>query len=519
VIPARDGLNPRPTPSPERVQTRPRIAELGTPTLRDLGLLLLISVVAVQVHGYHPGIEDAEIYLPAVKKALNPALYPHNAQFFESHARMTFYPRLIAWSIRASHLPVDWAMLLWHLASIFLLLLACWHLGRLVFRTPLARWGGVALVAALLTLPVAGSALYLMDEYMNPRSLSTPAMLFMIAHSLERRFVRVALWAAFIALIHPLMFVFGASYILVLLWAEHRQLAAQPDRQATLVAAMMMFPFGLFPPVSDAYREAFHGKPYFFLLQWHWYEWLGIFAPLLLLGWFRSIARKQELRRLQRMCSALVLYGLIFLAIGLLITVPARFLNLVELQPMRAFHLLYVLLALFAGGLLAEFVLQRHVWRWMALFLPLCGVMAYTQWQLFPATPHVEWPGAGPRNDWIAAFQWIKQNTPADAYFALDPDYMALRGEDQHGFRAIAERSRLADNVKDRGVVIMFPAMAPAWLEQVRAQQPWQSFQPSDFRRLDRSYGVDWVVVENPAAPGLACPYHNQAVAVCRITG
>src|SRR5438309_5511746 len=104
------------------------------------------------VHGYHPGVEDAEIYLPGIKKQLNPALYPHNSAFFASHARMTLFPNLMAWSIRISHLPVDWALFLWQWFSIFLLLLGCWHLGRLAFRDALARWGGVALIAALLTI-------------------------------------------------------------------------------------------------------------------------------------------------------------------------------------------------------------------------------------------------------------------------------------------------------------------------------------------------------------------------------
>jgi len=43
----------------------------------------------------------------------------------------------------------------------------------------------------------------------------------------------------------------------------------------------------------------------------------------------------------------------------------------------------------------------------------------------------------------------IRLQTPRDAVFALDPNYMLIAGEDQHGFRAIAERSALADALKD----------------------------------------------------------------------
>jgi len=146
-------------------------------TFQRIGLLLGITVAAVAVHGYHPYVEDAEIYLPGIKKLLNPALYPQNAGFFSSHAGMTLFPNLIAASIRISHLPFDVALFAWQFLCVFLLLLACWKIGRLVFGDAVASWGGVGLVASMLTIPVAGTALYIMDQYLNTRSLSTATVL------------------------------------------------------------------------------------------------------------------------------------------------------------------------------------------------------------------------------------------------------------------------------------------------------------------------------------------------------
>jgi len=36
---------------------------------------------------------------------------------------------------------------------------------------------------------------------------------------------------------------------------------------------------------------------------------------------------------------------------------------------------------------------------------------------------HLELPTMVSSNPWLQAFAWIRQNTPADAYFALDPQY------------------------------------------------------------------------------------------------
>ena len=57
-------------------------------------------------------------------------------------------------------------------------------------------------------------------------------------------------------------------------------------------------------------------------------------------------------------------------------------------------------------------------WR---LFVPLSLGMYFAQRQVFPASAHIEWPGAQPRNPWAQAFEWIRANTPVDALFALDP--------------------------------------------------------------------------------------------------
>jgi len=41
-----------------------------------------------------------------------------------------------------------------------------------------------------------------------------------------------------------------------------------------------------------------------------------------------------------------------------------------------------------------------------------------------------------------------------------------LPGEDTHGFRAIAQRSMIADAGKDSGAVSMFPPLADEWYQQ-----------------------------------------------------
>jgi hypothetical protein len=480
--------------------------------LKEFLLLFLITASAIAVHGYHPYVEDAEIYVPGIKKLVHPNLYPRNAEFFTSHASMTLFPRLIAASVKLTHLPFDWALFLWQFFSIFLLLAGCWRLAALCFPSKRARWGGVLLVASLLTIPVAGTALYIMDQYMTPRALSTFAIVFLIANTLERKFARAAAWALFIALIHPLMSAFGICFCALILWRQKKI-------PLPVIAAVLIFPLNLFPPMTEAYRVSLDRHSYFFVTRWEWYEWVGIFAPMLLLWWFSRIARKRGWRALVLLGGSLVLFQAFFFLISLVLCLPA-FANFAELQTMRSLHLLYVLLFVFTGGLLAEFVLKASLWRWLLLFIPICTGMFYAQLQLFPGTAHIEFPGAASRNRWVNAFLWVRHNTPEDAYFVLDPAYLKANGEDVHGFRCIAERSSLADDVKDSGAVSMFPALAEKWQRQSQALRGWRNFGAADFQRLHEEFGVDWAVLDQPgasAANGLACPYHDGNLQVCRI--
>jgi hypothetical protein len=279
-----------------------------------------------------------------------------------------------------------------------------------------------------------------------------------------------------------------------------------------------LLPLGLsFSKPSPAYHQAAQYHSFHYILQWQWYEWLGILAPIALFWWFSRIARAKQLRDLDIMCRALIIYDLVYFVGALLVSIPARFESLARLQPLRSLHLLYILLLLFGGGLLGEYVLKNRVWRWLALFIPLCGGMFLAQRALFPASSHLEWPWASPKNEWAQAFVWIRQNTPADAVFALDPMHMEIPGEDAHGFRVMAQRSRLADVLKDSGAVSMFPPLAEEWLKQTQSQSEWKSLKLQDFERLRADYGVTWVVLQQPGIAELNCPYQNSVVRVCRL--
>ena len=472
--------------------------------------LFLLTPSALLVHGYHPFAEDAEIYLPGVLKILNPSLFPANAEFFGEHTGHTLYPNLIAFSVRVTHLPLPCVAFLWHLISILLLLAGSWRLASALFEEERARWGSVALMAALFTLPIAGTELYILDQYLNPRNLAAVSAVFAVAEVLHRRHVAAVLWLVLAAAVHPFMSGFAIAFCLWLVVLDRYR--------PPILGFAALLPFGItLEPPPPAYHEVALRHRAHYLLRWQWYEWLGLIGPVVLFWWMARAARRRGMERLELVARAMVPFLLSAAAAATVLAVPARFEALARLQPLRCLALCYMVLAVAGGGLAGRELLQARTWRWLVLFVPLSLGMYSAQRQLFPASAHIEWPWAQPRNPWAQAFDWIRENTPNDALFALDPDHMKLAGEDTNGFRARAQRSRLADDVKDQGAASMFPPLSVPWLEQLLDQKNWKQFRKEDFERLRQKYGVSWIVVEQPGPAGLECPYQNAAVRVCRI--
>jgi hypothetical protein len=143
--------------------------------------------------------------------------------------------------------------------------------------------------------------------------------------------------------------------------------------------------------------------------------------------------------------------------------------------------------------------------------------MFSTAHSAYPHSSHIELPGTTTPNLWAQAFLWIRDHTPKDALFALDADYINAPGEDAQCFRAIAERSALADYSKDGGEASIAPDLTAAWKQGQAAQQ--RLSQETDAERLAalRSLSVSWVVLQASAVTGFDCPYANASVKVCRL--
>jgi hypothetical protein len=501
-------------------------------------LVTALTFFAVLVHGYHPYAEDGGVYLPEIKRLLDPSLYPHGSEFVVGHLRYSLFAPAMAGLVRMSHMSLAVVLLAVHLATYWMTLFAAWLVAARCYRSRMARCGAVSLLAVWMTLPIAGTSLMLMDPYVTARSLSTPCALLALVGAIkfllpqfeveeeETRWRGVMLCCVALAaagMMHPLMgaYALGSVLLLGVLLSESKAVRIWGTVGLGLTALAMAAGLQLAAaPESAAYQGIMLTRDYWFLSQWHWYEWIGLIAPLLILSgvaWGRRREGDAARVGLARMAVAAgvtaIVVAVLFARTGMATHLVAR------MQPLRIFQLVYIVMTLMLGAAMAERVLQRQPLRWAAAFVMLAGVMTAAERKTFPASRHLELPGMEESggNAWERAFAWISRSTPKDALVALDSQYITEPGEDAQGFRAIAERSALPDYSKDGGVVTNRPELAAAWVEGQAAQAGLDVEQ--DTRRVARlrPLGVSWVVMELGAETAFVCEYANEAVKVCRL--
>ena len=80
-------------------------------------LVTALTFFALLVHGYHPYAEDGGVYLPEIKRLLDPGLYPHGAEFVVGHLRYSLFAPAMAGLVRESHFSLEMVLLLVHLAT------------------------------------------------------------------------------------------------------------------------------------------------------------------------------------------------------------------------------------------------------------------------------------------------------------------------------------------------------------------------------------------------------------------
>lgn len=510
----------------------------------EISFVTALTFAALLVHGYHPYAEDGGVYMPEIKRMVDPSLYPHGSAFVVGHLPYSLFAPMIAGLARLTHWSVETVLFIAYLASFWMTLFSASLLASRCNRSREARCGAVALLAAWITLPIAGTSLMLMDPYVTARSIATPFALLALVGALDfmltlplgdsgtergvKGVILCCVSLAVAAAMHPLMGAYAVGSVLLLAILMWPSPAVRIWGMGAVTFATIATAAGIVlsaPSESAVYKQIVMTRYYWFVGQWRWYEVFGLIAPLLILGfaaWRHRNATNAAQLGLVRMALAA---GLLAGVTAILFARSAMDTHAVaRLQPLRIFQLVYIVMILQLGAAMAERLLRHKKWRWAITYSLLGMVMIAAERTTFSASKHIEIPqemrassATGTSNLWEEAFVWIRGNTPKDAKFALNAHYISKPGEDAQGFRAIAERSVLPDFSKDGGVVTNKPELAQLWLQGQETQSMLDIESDSQRAAALEPLGVTWVILPRGTATHFSCSYMNAAIKVCRL--
>jgi len=520
---------------------------------------LALAVATILIHGYHPLAEDGGLYVARALYTLDPSLFPGDA-FIREQFHFSLFPSALAALVQFTKLPFSWLLLLVNGVTLLLTFYSCRQLLRRCIDDEASQLAALGLLAAWATLPVAGTSLLLIDPYVTARSVSTPLSVLALAYSLDDWSLAASgagksllycffcLLASF--LFHPLMAAYTLAYVLCLRASRLRNSLFVYALFAILAVALAES-IALFAPAeSPAAVAAAITRHYWFLSRWTWYEICGLVGPLAVLillqrspePSFRLSPNPYDDARLRynwgNLTRSSVALGTIAILIAAMFAHESSHNHVAaRLQALRVFLPIYAVMTLLLGARLFEAVNSARRSSFSnaasailaalppATLLVIAAIMFFVQRGTFPASAHLELPWTNafaarlsyPQNQWARAFLWARANTPRDALFALDHDYIITPGEDAQNFRATAERSALPDFSKDGGQASISPQLADLWQQRVTAELNLSSL-PDDLRdaRL-LPLGVTWMVLRSHATTQHSCPYNNGTVKLCRL--
>ena len=509
--------------------------------MRALPTVSALTAFAFLVHGYHPYGEDGGLYIAGIKKLLDPSLYPYWTAFVTEHLRFSLFAPMVAALVHLTHLGLEPVLLVLYLAGIWTTLYGGWMLLERTQSSATGCLGGVTLLACWLTIPIAGTSQMLMDPYVTARTFSTPLTLFAAAWALDFARQRRHGWLCVLALaaaalLHPLMAGYALATVAVVLCVASPRpgLRRRGPWALLLIALLAATALQLHAaPESANYVWVAMTRYYWFPFRWEWYEQIGLLAPLAILAILNSrvphdhrsaakvivgsVSTPASIPGQQILTYTALLLAAIAVAVAVVFSRAHLATHLVaRMQPLRTYGFVYEIMTLLLGAWLGERVLKSKPWRWGLLLAGFGGLMFFVQRSTYPVSAHLELPGRAARNPYVQAFLWARANTPRNALFALDAHYITRDGEDAQPFRAIAERSALADYSKDGGEASITPELTEAWVRGQSAQTGLD--QQTDAQREAKlaPMAVTWVVLQATSSTSWVCPYRNDTVKVCQ---
>jgi hypothetical protein len=475
------------------------------------GALAFALLATANSGGYRYGVSDQAFYTPAVLKALNPSLYPHDTPLIETQAKLMLSDKLVAALARL--VGVDLPPL--YFAIYALALLGLYGAAIVFARSQGFSWWVVGLFLVLLTLHhrIAKTGANSLEGYMHPREAAFALGVAALACLVASRYVWAIGWTLLAALMHPTTALWFAIVVAVAVAvgkpAWRRGLVAVGALAAVVaVWAALDGPLaGRFVQMDSTWLGVLADKDYLFPTGWPLYAWAsnGAYPVVIAL-----IYRRRRTAGVTSPGEPGLVAGLAALVAVFLASVPLTAMHVaiaVQLQVNRVFWLLDFAMAAYLAWWLASGVGRtgRRI-RTASLLALVALSFARGYYVVRGAQPERRLIAVTlPNTPWVQAMMWLKAH-PVRLHVLADPGHAWKYGV---SVRLAAEDDTMLESGKDSALAMYDRTIAIRVADRTAALSEFDRLAVTDLRTLATRYALDVVIVEGSRRLELPELYRN----------
>ena len=448
--------------------------------------------------GYRYGASDQALYVPAVLRHVDPALFPRDRVLISAHARLMVADELLAGIVRVTGVSIQQLFFALYVTSLLLLVAGASSIGGQLYRT---RWAVAALGAALtLRHAIAKTGANSLEGYFHPRQLAFAIGVLAVGAFLKRRERIAAALLLGAGLVHPTTAFWFVVWLGVAVWF------ARPEwRKALTVCAAALAVAGAFAlwrgplagrltPMDADWLAVIADRDYLFPLAWPVDVWVTnlIAVPVIVFCW-----RARMRAGLTVAGETPIVVGALTLAVIFFLWLPfsaAHVAIAVQLQVTRVFWMIDFLGTIYLVWAVAEGTAAttgRRAAIAAAVILALSTARGvYGCFIQFPDRRVLAIDLQ--HTDWREAMTWARTTDPGSGWLA-DPHHAALYGST---VRAAGHRDVLIDLLKDPAIAMYDRSIALRLADRQRALAALAWDTPDGARALARRYGLDYLVID-----------------------
>lgn len=513
---------------------------------RRVLIIILLSLIAVIVHGYEFGVSDQEIVIPYILKASDPSLFPTDKLFQQSSAHLSVFYTIYGQLIKVVDIQLVFLISYFIFQALFFVSL--FYLAKVFF--PKDSIAYLSLFPFISPKFIGGTANYTFDTFFSYRNIGVTLFTMFLGLLLRRHFILATIVATATIWIHPVSTIPHLILIPTFILFQSRQrirdfcicsgifiVITAPLFFLFQKSSISSLPATNFPFWIDVIRSR---DSYLFPLLWNTQGWLslGFFIGTIVLLF--SKLNKTKLGVILILTCSFVVF-LINLSLLEIFKVPffAQF-QLVRSVNSLAFIALVIspyflfqkgkLLAVMGCG--AFLCIVFNLFQLFLLFAILYGIVTIIirksndyslnyrfsyvlttilalvlltlNFQNFQAK--VQFPKRS--DSWMLMQLWMKEYTPLNATFVSDPYF--------EGIRVFSERQMLG-SIKDGAVVMYDQDYAGYWSDLMNDLSDYRNLEYWDFKNLSEKYEFEYIITEGDHKLEMSPIYTNDQFQIYRL--